>query len=605
MADILEIKRALATRAQSVAEHLLPAGRRDGQEWRAGSIAGEKGQSLGVHLSGDKAGIWSDFTTGESGDLLDLWRAVRGVSLSEALDQAGAWCGMTRPEPYNRPTPDYVRPAKPRAVKPEGRVLDYLRADRNLPEATIAAYRVGADGDSMIFPFLLPDGVLALAKARKAEDGAKPKPTAANCEPVLFGWQAVPPDAREIIITEGEIDAMSWHAYGHSAMSVPFGGGKGAKQNWIENDYDRMERFERIYISTDMDQVGDEAAEEIANRLGRHRCLRVRLPRKDANECLVEGVTDADMAKCLATASSLDPAGLKRASAFLDGVTRLFWPEADERQGYVMPYGRLGSKLQFRPAELTLWSGSSGAGKSQVLSDCTVDWVRQGSRICIASLEMKPVHTLKRMVKQAAGLDRPTPEFIGDVIRWLDGGLLIYDLVGKSGIEPLLQVFDYARAKYGCDQFIIDSLMRLGISGDDYNGQEKAVFQMVDWAIRSNVHLHLVAHARKGEQGRNVPEIDDVKGAMEIGANAANIITIWRNRRHEEEASAAKTDAQRAEINEKPGVVLNVAKQRNGDFEGKCGLWFDQETYRYRDAAHVDQWGRSYVHRIERERGAA
>jgi twinkle protein len=30
------------------------------------------------------------------------------------------------------------------------------------------------------------------------------------------------------------------------------------------------------------------------------------------------------------------------------------------------------------------------------------------------------------------------------------------------------------------------------------------------------------------------------------------------------------------------GVVLNVAKQRNGDFEGKIGLWFDQKTYRYR-----------------------
>ena len=32
------------------------------------------------------------------------------------------------------------------------------------------------------------------------------KPTEAGCRPILFGWQAVPDDAREITICEGEID---------------------------------------------------------------------------------------------------------------------------------------------------------------------------------------------------------------------------------------------------------------------------------------------------------------------------------------------------------------------------------------------------------------
>jgi twinkle protein len=159
---------------------------------------------------------------------------------------------------------------------------------RNIPGYVLAQYKVASNDDEIIFPFLLPDGILALAKSRKAEDGAKPKPTAADCEPVLFGWQAIPSDAREIVITEGEIDALSWAAYGRNALSVPFGGGKGAKQQWIESEFERLERFERIYISTDMDKPGDEAANEIAARLGRHRCYRVSLPRKDANECLVE-----------------------------------------------------------------------------------------------------------------------------------------------------------------------------------------------------------------------------------------------------------------------------------------------------------------------------
>jgi twinkle protein len=83
-----------------------------------------------------------------------------------------------------------------------------------------------------------------------------------------------------VVITEGEIDALSWAAYGRAAMSVPYGGGKGGKQRWIESEFDRLERFERIFISTDMDKAGQEAAEEIASRLGRHRCYRVQLPLK-------------------------------------------------------------------------------------------------------------------------------------------------------------------------------------------------------------------------------------------------------------------------------------------------------------------------------------
>lgn len=591
MTDITEIKRTLAQSAQAVAEMLLPGGKREAQEWRAGSTSGDKGQSLGVHLSGPKAGVWADFATGDSGDLLDLWCLVKGIGIAEAVTQAKAWLGIADPQPFRNPAPAYTRPPKPNCTAPRNKVRDYLTQDRNLPEAILQTYRIGEQGDDIVFPFLLPSGELAMAKVRKAEDGAKPKPTAANCEPILFGWQAVPPEAREIIITEGEIDALSWAAYGFVAMSVPFGGGKGEKQKWIECEFERMERFEKIYISTDMDKPGDEAAEEIAARLGRHRCYRIALPRKDANECLVDGVPLGDMAKAIHGALNLDPEGLKSPSDYADRLKQLFWPEEGVRVGYTTPYGKLGDKLVFRPGELTLWTGATGSGKSQIISDCCPHWVLEGSRICVASFEMHPAQTLRRMVKQAGNVDRPTERYLNDILGYLDNGLLLYERVGKSGVTPLLEIFDYARAKYGCDQFVIDSLMRLGIAADDYAGQEKAVFQIVDWTIKHNVHTHLVAHARKGEKGQGAPESEDVKGAMEIGANAFNILSVWRNRRHEEELKDAPegSDLQR-ELQEKAGVLLNVAKQRNGDFEGKVGLWFDQDTYRYNSSHDRGSW---------------
>lgn len=605
MTDITQVKRMLADRAQSVAEMLLPGGRKDGQEWRAGSTDGEKGGSLGVHLTGHKAGVWQDFATGEGGDLLDLWVACKGGTIVDAIRDASAWLGISQIEPYREPKKSYQRPKRPECQKPKARVLDYLTVNRNIPGHVLDAYKIGERGDEIIFPFILPDGVLALAKSRKAEDGAKPMPTAANCEPVLFGWQAIPTNARDLIITEGEIDALSWAAYGYPAMSVPFGGGKGAKQQWIENDFDRLARFERIYLSTDMDQPGDEAAEEICSRLGRHRCYRVELPLKDANACLIEGVTAEEMGKYLAAAKSLDPAGLKRASDYADKVIHLFWPAHEGQEGYTVPYSKLSGKLHFRPAEFTLWSGASGSGKSQILSDCMPHWVREGSRVCLASFEMKGEQTLRRMVKQTGGVDRPTAPFIGLALEYLDPGLLLYERVGKASVSGLLDIFDYARAKYGCDQFIIDSLMRLGIAQDDYNGQEKAVFEIVDWTIRHNVHTHMVAHARKGERDRGAPETEDIKGAMEIGANAFNIITIWRDKKRDEAIQKSATEGEASEAEERPGVMLNVAKQRNGDFEGKVGLWFCQETYQYHSTSDRRLWRRQYVSMRDRKEDAA
>ena len=592
MADISEIKDRLASRAEAVASMLLAGGKRVGPQWHAGSVNGEAGKSLRVELSGPKAGIWSDFATGsDSGDLLDLWCAARGMSLPEALDDARAWLGIERPKFDRQPKREYKLPPKPRCRAPQAHgATDYLRYERHISEDALRAYKIAEDDNRIVFPFLKPDGVLALAKTREAVDGAKPKPTAADCEPILFGWQAIPSDARDVVICEGEIDALTWWDYGFPCMSVPFGGGKGAKQQWIENEFERLERFERIFIAMDTDQPGQEAAQEIVMRLGRHRCYVVDTPEKDANACKAAGISADHMADCIRNARSMDPEELRHASDYTDAVMELFWPDDNTPTGYETPYTNLRGKLLFRPGEMSLWTGATGSGKSQVLSDCTVHWISKGAKVCLASLEMAPAQSLKRMVKQAGGVDRPTEGYLRATMDFIGQGLWLYTRVGKSGVTELLEVFSYARMKYGCDTFVIDSLMRMGIPKDDYVGQEKAVFEIVDWAIRHNVHIHLVAHARKAGQTGGVPQSEDVGGASEIGSNAFNILGIWRNRRREDEVKSSDPEiAAKAEAT--AGVILNVSKQRNGDYEGKCGLWFDQENYRYRS----DQETREYV----------
>ncbi|SSZ39425.1 bifunctional DNA primase/helicase [Bartonella grahamii] len=641
MSTIFEIKQKLISQADRIAEMLLPKGHKRGNNWIVGNTRGEAGQSLSICLSGSKAGLWYDFAEGTGGDLLDLWCEVKGISLSQALEEARATLNLTRPKPFMVPHRSYRRPPVPKGQPPQNLVKNYLHKERHIPLEVIKRYRIGENGDKIIFPFYKPNGTLALVKERLAQAGAKTKPTASQCEPILFGWQALcsPQNTpstnpasthasqntpstnpastqasqntpstnpasthasqhvplmecapfptlsstnRTIVITEGEIDALSLAAYGYPAVSVPFGGGSGGKHNWIENEFDHLESFETIFLATDMDQPGEEAAREIASRLGRHRCYRVRLPHKDANDCLTAGIDRATIKAAFSSAQSFAPEGLRRASDYKDQVIGLFWPEPEKHLGYTVPYPKLKDKLHFRPAELTLWSGASGAGKSQLLSDCIPHWIAQKSRLCLASLEMKGEQSLRRLTKQTGGLEKPTKETIERILHFLDDGLILYEHVGKSSVDTLLDVFDYCRARYGCDQFIIDSLMRLGIASDDYAKQEQAVYKMVDWAVLNSVHIHLVAHARKGGLDKDIPSTEDIKGASEIGANAFNIITIWRNRSLEDKIFAASLAQEKADLAKRPGVIMNIAKQRSGDFEGKIGLWFDPQTYRYR-----------------------
>ncbi|WP_417793088.1 toprim domain-containing protein [Terasakiella pusilla] len=596
MKDILEIKAMLNDRVLSVCEYLLPMGKKDGNEWKAGSIYGDQGGSLGVHLKGNKTGVWADFATGDKGDLIGLWQACRGKTLPEALDDIRDYLGLEQPDFHSKPK-TYNKPKKPQCNKPQGLVHAYLTEDRNIPIDVIDRYKVAEQGRNIVFPFLR-DNELVMCKVREAVDGGKPKPTEAGCEKILFGWQAIDPNSRMLVITEGEIDAISGGAYGLPAVSVPFGGGSGDKQDWIENEYDRLMQFEDIYLALDNDQPGQEAAEEIVKRLGAARCHIVKLPRKDLNECLVDGISKDQIMDCLKNADTLKPDGLRHSNEFRDKVVDLFYPKGGELPGYTLPFAGYERKFRFRRGEMTIWTGMTGDGKSQTLSHVKVDLIRQGAKVCEASFEMSPEQNIKRMVRQSLNLKwdkddplatRPQKEQILSAFDWWEDQFYVFERVGKSNVDHMLSIFDYALRRYGCDTFIVDSLMRLGVGSEDYEGQEKAVYKLVNWAVENNVHVHLVAHARKtsNEKGYSrPPTMNDIKGSQEIGANSPNAISVWRNRELENILAKpfhARTESEKEKAG-KPPVLFWVLKQRNGDWEGKIGLWFNNGSYQYRTA---------------------
>lgn len=566
-----ELAQRLAQRAEDVARHLLPEGRKQGAEWLAGSVGGEAGKSLGVRVAGTKAGVWADFSCPEhSGDLLDLWMAVRGMPLPDAMAESARFVGieLERSQPRTFPLPK-----RPAVEAPKDDVLAWLTVTRRISDEAIKAYRVGAHGEHVVFPHLR-NGTLANFKLRSIRDKRDMK-TAAGCEQMLWGWQAVDPKARSIVLAEGELDAMSLWDYGRPALSVFSGAGNLA---WLENEYDNLARFDDIYLCMDDDEAGRAGTEKLLERLGRERCLVVTLPKKDANECRTAGVTREQIDNAFANARTVPPSRIKSGAEYRGALLHAFHPADGDPVGIMLPWPSTFANIALRSGELSVWTGISGHRKSIVLGQVMLEAARQGERVCIASMEMQPVGTLKRMARQALGFSLPDADDIESFADWMEGRVWLYDFVGSVETVELLKTFAYMRRRYGVTQFVIDSLMMLNVSSEDLDSQTETIRRILEFRSTFDCHVHLVAHARKGMDESKAPRKLDVAGSANIINQCDNVFSVWRNKPKEEHPEQHATESD---------TILYCDKQRNGEWEGAVRLWFDGPSLRFRDRPHT------------------
>lgn len=83
--DFVAVGRAALNQIETLLAEWFPNGVREGHEFCIGSRDGEPGQSLRIRLTGDKAGVWSDFSDGEAGgDLISLYAFVNSLSPGRA-----------------------------------------------------------------------------------------------------------------------------------------------------------------------------------------------------------------------------------------------------------------------------------------------------------------------------------------------------------------------------------------------------------------------------------------------------------------------------------------------------------------------------------------
>ncbi len=588
-----EIKSRLASQAEIVCRHLVPHGKRIGRQWKCGDVHGAEGDSTIIELDGSRAGIWADFAgdaTSERGDLLDLWQAAKQIGFREAFIEAKKWLGVQDPQSHV-PKKSYSKPQPKNIIRlretPDTAVEKYLCNERKLSRETVLTFKIGATKDrkpgkgyEIAFPSYSPTGALAALKyvrIERAPDGKKETDAEPGCAPSMFGWQAFAKDSKTVIITEGEVDSMTWHEWGtQNVLSMP---GGASNMNWIDFEWENLEPFETIYLSFDMDDPGQKAAVIAANRLGLYRCKIVKLPFKDANECLQNGVTAEEASRFLIEAKAISPIEIKCALDFRDQVHRLCNPASDDEPEVGLKTSIFGTRLRFRPGEVTLWSGHTSHGKSTLLSQLMVYALLAGQKVSIGSFEVRGPAQLKKMLHCLAFEEQLTREQVDQGIDWLGERLWIYDIIGLVTRPKLFELMNYSVMRHGVQQIVIDSLMKCDLSSEDYEEQRRFVNDLCCFGHEKNVHIHLVGHPRKQKDDDSPPGLMDVNGGQSVVGQPDNMVVIWRNKEKEKSREAGKLN-EKQEHSEADTVAF-VNKQRLTGEEFRVKLWCKPKCHRF------------------------
>lgn len=588
-----EIAKLLAGRAEEVARLFFPNGKRSGNAWLVGSLSGEAGNSLSVLLSGEKAGVWKDFAgdPDDTGDMIGLWCRVKGVDVREARKQAVAFLGIEEKAPalMRPPTPAKVfkRPALAgiEPLQSGGEAGTYLIGERKLELAMLDRYGVKQfaspqHGPAIVFPITNPAGVTVCLKylaVKRAPDGKKTIWSSADSEDRLFGWRGIEPDAREVVITEGEIDALTVAGWRLPALSLPRGVEAMA---WIENDWEDLAPFDKIYLCFDSDAAGQKAVEAVALRLGRERCYRVSLPAKDANAALLAGMDGQSFRQCLASASGFDPDTLKGAARFTDEVLTHEFAAVTNPTGTPAPWN---IPFRVRDGELTIITGFSGAGKSLAWSHLIACDLAAGQPCCIASLEIKPRKTLWILARQLLGFTPKDAGPVREAMAWMDGKVWLFDSGGSAPPAKIFEAFSYAARRYGVKRFVIDSLLFCGFAEDDYNGQKQFAEACKVFAEKHDCHLYLVCHSRKKEDESGTPGKFDVRGGAAMTDACFNGISIWRNLAKADAIVDAETSDAKVRAASMPDGGIKIWKQRETGELPSIALWLHHDSGQFHE----------------------
>ena len=342
-----------------------------------------------------------------------------------------------------------------------------------------------------------------------------------NCG--LFGQHLWRDGGRKVVITEGELDAISLsQVQGHKwpVVSVP-NGASGARKA-IDAALPWLDKFEEVIFMFDMDEPGRKAASECVRLLPPGKAKIASLPLKDANEMLVAGRTQ-ELINAVFEAKTYRPDGIVGISDIMEDLCKpvehgLPWFLEELTS---LTFGR-------RWGELYGFGAGTGIGKTDFLmQQVAYDVFDLGQRVGLLFLEQKPTETAKRIAGKFAGKmfhlpdGNYTPEELKAAAGELEGKALFYDNFGETEWDIVKSQIRYMHHAYDIRLFYLDHLTAMAEAGNEKDSLEQIMKEMAMLANELSIIIHFVSHlttpeGKPHEEGGRVT-IRQFKGSRAIG----------------------------------------------------------------------------------------
>lgn len=412
-------------------------------------------------------------------------------------------------------------------------------------------------------------------------------------------------NSRRLVVTEGELDAMSVYQVNGGWPVVSLNGGTGNWENNIKDNLEWLAKFPEIVLMFDNDDAGREAAVGCAQLLPPGRVKIATLPRKDANECLLNNESKA-IVNAIFQAKLYSPDEILHVKDIVDTAN-------EGLEVYAYPWDSLSEfLLGQRSGEVSLWCSGTGSGKSTILREIAHHHLEEGRSVGMIMLEESPEDTRDDMIsllinkpvrairatkimnelREKMGKEPISIEFFNDLTpeeyseareHLEKTNLYIYDHLGNSAMENIIARMEYMAVSLGVDTIILDHITALaaGLMGtrEDENQNERILIdsvmkQLRSLAVRTGVHIDIVSQLKKTdkayEEGARIT-LQDLRGSGSLSSVPNTLIALERDRQASCEFEANTT-------------TVRVLKNR---LTGRAGvascLYYDRQVGRLKE----------------------
>ena len=463
---------------------------------------------------------------------------------------------------------------------PQG-LLAYEYTDlnkRKIPEAIVKQYSYGMGHDSkgilcQIANYFNDKKELVAQKLRYADKSFKfignPK------EALMFGQQLWGNTGRKLIITEGEIDALSVAtAFDGKYPVVSIKNGSSAAKKELATHLDWISGYQEVFLWFDSDDAGRQAVEECLTILPVDKVRIIRSAEyKDANDILIyKG--KAGILNAFYNAEKYKPDDIVTPSDLLDVVA------VPVQVGFDYYYSQLTDALYGRRfgEVVTVGAGVSIGKTDFVVSQIAFD-LQQGWKVGTFILEQSTKETLQRVAGKIDGCHYHLPKVDNDkeklleTTKSLEGSLFMFDNFGSNDWESISAKMRYMFHNFNIRIFYIDNLTALNAHAtDERRNLDGLMAEVAGLAKELDIWILLVSHLNPPKSGAShesggKTEQGQFTGSRAIMRWSYAMFGIERNTLHEDPAERNK------------GLVRILKDRFSGTGTGlTVGFTYDSDT---------------------------